>query len=212
MLRHLDVIFFILLAGVSAFLTDVAYGQTSDIRGTVVYPRNQPASPVQLASLNYNSSVAIFDSVHVWPDSECGLCHLAEDPNTNPMFFVESDQSILCVSCHPRNITVPSGNELRMKKHGYSNHPIKFSTLDFNPDKINHNIIKKNGTFYLSWSTGELPIFGDTEDSAVAECSTCHDPHGRTNIPLLGRFDNTEGDLCIVCHINIRVKMTRKDY
>jgi len=204
MLGNLMGIFIILMAGISVCLSGIAFSQTSVIGDSIVYPGGQPAGLIQLASLDVNSPSVTFGSVHVWPGSKCGLCHLAEDPNKDPMLFVVSDQSLLCVSCHPRSIIVPSGNGPGMENHGYSNHPIKFSPLDFDSDRINHNIIEKSGTFYLSWLTGELPIFGDTKDSAVAECSTCHDPHGRTTVPLLGRFDNEEGGLCIVCHITIK--------
>ena len=207
MFRHLYVILFILLAGIFAFLTDITYGQASDIRAPVSYLNNQPAAPMQYDSLDYDPSEATFDSVHVWQSSKCGLCHLADDPYVEPMLFVVSDQSLLCESCHQSKVTVLSDNGFRNVPHYLNNHPIKFSPFDFDSDKINQNIIRKNGSFYLSGATGEVPLFGDTEDTAVAECSTCHDPHGRTTVPLLGRFDNTEGELCMVCHINISVGM-----
>jgi predicted CXXCH cytochrome family protein len=82
-----------------------------------------------------------------------------------------------------------------------SHHPIKFSPLDFNPKKINQNITMKEKRFYVSGDKGKLPIFGESRETAVAECTTCHDPHGRSGIRKLLRIDDSGSGLCLACHL-----------
>jgi predicted CXXCH cytochrome family protein len=81
------------------------------------------------------------------------------------------------------------------------NHPIKILPRDFDPEKINHNIISNGGKFFISGPTGSLPLFGKTEDSAVVECATCHDPHGDSGHQKLRRIERLKGKLCLVCHL-----------
>ncbi len=61
-----------------------------------------------------------------------------------------------------------------------NNHPIKFSPLNFSPDRINHNIAKEGQYYYVLGITGKVPLFGETLESAVAGCGTCHEPHGKS--------------------------------
>lgn len=85
-----------------------------------------------------------------------------------------------------------------------NNHPIKFTPLDFDPEKINHNIIQKGNKFYVMGQEGNVPLFGDDLETAIVECSTCHDPHGKSGLSYLQREDMSEEDFCITCHVNIR--------
>jgi predicted CXXCH cytochrome family protein len=85
-----------------------------------------------------------------------------------------------------------------------SNHPIKFSPLDFDPDKSNHNILKEGTYFYVTGKKGKVPLFGKARESSVAECGTCHDPHGKSRLPKLHRIKNTGGEICLTCHIGIK--------
>jgi predicted CXXCH cytochrome family protein len=84
-----------------------------------------------------------------------------------------------------------------------SNHPVQFSPLDFDADRINQNIIQKSGMFYVSGPGGDVRLFGATLESAVTECSSCHDPHGKSGLPLLHYTSNPKDDLCLICHINM---------
>lgn len=203
MYKDLNVILFILIAGISVLLTDVPYSRAADIMVPVYYPGNRAPALLQDASPDHDPRRETFETVHVWKSSKCGLCHSADDPSAEPMQFVMSDQSALCGSCHKGKITVLPNNGLSHGPRYLKNHPIKFSPFDFDPERINRNVISKDGSLYLSGAAGDIPIFGDSENTAVAECSTCHDPHGRSTVSSMTRLDNTEGDLCVVCHINI---------
>ena len=88
MYGHLRIILFILLAGISAFLTDITYSQASDIWVPISYLKNQTAASMQHDSLDHDPPEETFNSVHVWQSSKCGLCHLSDDPYAKPMLFV----------------------------------------------------------------------------------------------------------------------------
>jgi len=84
-----------------------------------------------------------------------------------------------------------------------NSHLIKFSPLDFNPDKMNHNVIKEGNRFYVSEETfGKVPLYGDTQETAIVECSTCHDGHGKKQFPDLNIIENSESQICRICHLN----------
>lgn len=140
-----------------------------------------------LFSFALNAHSVTFDDVHSWPGSKCDFCHLSSGPDSKFAALVIPDQSLLCGSCH---------DIVEM-----SHHPIKFSPLDFNPKKINQNITMKEKRFYVSGDKGKLPIFGESRETAVAECTTCHDPHGRSGIRKLLRIDDSGSGLCLACHL-----------
>jgi len=142
------------------------------------------------------------NEVHIWPGSKCDICHLSSNPDSGSDVLVNSDRSRLCESCHSGTVTILPSMRLRSYVFEMENHPIKFSPLDFNAEKINHNIIKEGGRFYVSGDKGKVPIFGATRETAVAECTTCHDPHGRSGLPKLLRIDNSKSGLCLACHLN----------
>ncbi len=154
-----------------------------------------------------NSKQVLFDDVHVWPGSRCNICHLSSNPDAGSSFPVNIDQSRLCESCHKNMITILPTNVLYSKNINskMNNHPIKFSPLDFSPQKINQNIVKEGAYFYVSGQTGKVPVFGETARTAVAECSTCHEPHGKIGMPKLPRIKNPNGELCLVCHIDMKI-------
>jgi len=146
-------------------------------------------------------SVTISD-VHIWPGSKCDICHLSSHPDSGSEALVISDRSRLCETCHSGTVTILPSRRLRSYVVKMDNHPIKFSPLDFNPEKINHNIIMEGERFYVSGDKGKVPIFGVNRETAVAECTTCHDPHGRSGIRTLLRIDNSKSGLCLTCHLN----------
>jgi len=152
-----------------------------------------------LNQFNQSSAATLYD-VHSWPDSKCGLCHLSSAPDAASPLLIGDDQSRLCESCHAGSLTVPghSGSGLPMM---LKNHPVKFSPFDFNPDRINQNVIQKGTGFYISGPGGEVRLFGNTIDTAVTECSSCHDPHGKSGLPLLQYSSNPKDDLCLICHM-----------
>jgi predicted CXXCH cytochrome family protein len=160
-------------------------------------------------SLNqYNESIAAtFYDAHSWPDSKCGLCHLSSTPNPGSASLIGADQSRLCESCHTGSVTVPSHSNSNMLPMILSNHPVKFSPFDFDPDRINQNVIQKGNSFYVSGPGGDVRLFGNTIDTAVTECSSCHDPHGKSGLPLLHYTSNLKDDLCLICHINMKNTM-----
>ena len=128
-----------------------------------------------------------FNDVHIWPGSKCDFCHLSSGPDSGSAALVIPDQSLLCESCH---------DVVEM-----AHHPIKFSPLDFNPKTMNHNITIEGKRFYVSGDKGRIPIFGKSKETAVLECTTCHDPHGRSGIRKLLRIDDSKSGLCISCHL-----------
>jgi predicted CXXCH cytochrome family protein len=140
--------------------------------------------------------------VHSWPDSKCDICHTSSHPDADSASLIISDQSRLCESCHEGTVEILPNSKLKSRVEPMNNHPIKFSPLDFDPDKVNHTIIKEGKYFYVSGQTGKVPLFGDTKESAVAECSTCHDGHGKSRYPKLHSIDNSKSQICLVCHIN----------
>ncbi len=144
-----------------------------------------------------------FSEVHGWPGSRCNVCHISSNPDTESTSLNNTDQSQLCESCHKGTVTILPSFKLQSEVKNMANHPIKFSPLAFDPNKINHNIIKEDNHFYVSGRTGKIPIFGETPATAVAECTTCHESHGKTNTPKILRISNPKGELCLVCHVNI---------
>ncbi len=139
-----------------------------------------------------------FNDVHIWNESICYICHLSTSPEKAPLNMI--DQSALCESCHKETVTILSNNIIKSRVHKMNNHPIKFSPFDFSPDKINQNIVKEGQYYYVLGQTGKVPLFGDTMESAVAECGTCHEPHGKLIRKKLLQVDNSEGKLCLICH------------
>jgi predicted CXXCH cytochrome family protein len=127
------------------------------------------------------------NDVHTWPGSTCDFCHVSSKPDAGSAELIVPDQSSLCDSCH----TV--ANE--------EHHIIKFSPLKFDPKMINQNISVEGKHFYISGDKGKLPLFGASRETAVAECSTCHDPHGRSGRRNLLRIDNANSALCFTCHL-----------
>jgi predicted CXXCH cytochrome family protein len=147
-----------------------------------------------------------FNEVHGWPGSRCNICHISSNPGAESALLINPDHSRLCESCHKGTVTILASFRLRSEVKNMANHPIKFSPLDFDPNKINHIIIKEKNQFYVSGKTGKVPIFGETPATAVAECTTCHDTHGETKMPKMPRINNSKGELCLVCHIGINIQ------
>jgi predicted CXXCH cytochrome family protein len=141
-----------------------------------------------------------FYDVHVWPDSKCSVCHTSSKPIPGFSQLINEDQSRLCESCHEGTVTIHSSNILMSEVVLMNNHPIKISPLEFDPEKLNHNIIRQGDVFYVSGESGKVPLYGDTKESAVLECGTCHDPHGRQKTQKLHRIDNSKSQLCLACH------------
>jgi len=127
------------------------------------------------------------NDVHIWPGSECDFCHVSSSPDTGSAELIVPDQSSLCESCHT------AADE--------THHIIKFSPLDFDPKMINQNITVEGKHYYISGAKGKIPLFGGSRDTAVAECTTCHDPHGRSGRRNLLRIDNANSALCFTCHL-----------
>jgi predicted CXXCH cytochrome family protein len=138
-------------------------------------------------SFTLDAQAVTFNDVHVRPGSECDFCHQSSNPAPGSAALIMPDQSLLCESCH-------TGAD---EPH----HPIKFSPLDFNPKTMNQNIIMEKKRFYISGDKGKLPIFGKDRETAVVECTTCHDPHGRSGIRKLLRIDDANSGLCLTCHL-----------
>jgi len=126
------------------------------------------------------------NDVHNWQGSNCDFCHTSSNPDMGSAELVVPDQSSLCESCHTADET---------------HHIIKFSPLNFDPQKINQNIIAEGKHFYISGAKGKLLLFGESRETAVAECATCHDPHGRSGKRYLLRIDNANSALCFTCHL-----------
>lgn len=142
--------------------------------------------------------------VHSWPNSRCDICHMSSSPRSESAELVNDDLSRLCESCHKGTVTVLSSSMLKSTHEKMNNHPIKFSPLVFDAQKINHNIIKEGKYFYVAGKTEKVPLFGETKYTAVAECATCHESHGKSGLPKLKRIDDAKGELCLVCHISIK--------
>ncbi|MBI5056741.1 MAG: cytochrome c3 family protein [Nitrospirae bacterium] len=140
--------------------------------------------------------------VHTWHVSKCSICHLASNPDLEPAALVIPDQSRLCESCHKDTVTILPSHRLQSDIVKMANHPIKFSPLNFDRKKINHNIVREGKFFYVSGDKGKVPLFGETPETAVAECATCHDPHGKSKLPKLARVDNSKNAICLACHLN----------
>jgi len=149
---------------------------------------------------NIYSQIVNFNDVHIWPESKCNICHLSSNPKAESSSLVDVDQSRLCESCHKETVTIDFLPKLVSKVEPMKNHPIKFSPLDFDPEKINHTIIKEGTYFYVSGEKAKIPLFGKSKESAVAECATCHEPHGESYVPKMLRVDNSQGMLCLICH------------
>ncbi|MEN8263093.1 MAG: cytochrome c3 family protein [Nitrospirota bacterium] len=145
-----------------------------------------------------------FNDVHIWPGSKCSICHFFPYPDAESSRLKNKDQSRLCESCHKGTVTIISANILKSEIVNMNNHPIKVSPLEFDPERFNHNIIREGRLFYVSGESGRVPLFGDTRESAVIECGTCHDAHGRSGADKLPIIDNTKNQLCLACHINIK--------
>jgi predicted CXXCH cytochrome family protein len=141
-----------------------------------------------------------FKDVHSETGSKCDICHPPNMEIESSSVFLKSD---LCLSCHSDVVVVLPNSILKSRIDRMDNHPIKFSPLDFDMNKFNHSIINAGGTFRIIGSAGSLPLFGNSLISAVVECSTCHDPHGKSGFPKLQRLDNDRGSLCLVCHLDL---------
>jgi predicted CXXCH cytochrome family protein len=157
---------------------------------SVNYAQQPPVSPGR-------ENLSLSD-VHDKSLSKCDLCHPQNTDMNNSASYLKSD---VCLSCHADFVSRDQRSILRSNDRVMINHPIKFSPRDFDPEKINHNIIENSGQFFISGPTGDLPLYGSTEDSAVAECSTCHDPHGDSGHQKLRRLTRLKGKLCRVCHV-----------
>ncbi|MBI5664830.1 MAG: hypothetical protein HZC49_07060 [Nitrospirae bacterium] len=142
-----------------------------------------------------------FRDVHGWPGGRCSICHISPSPGAESAALINPDISRLCESCHKGTVTILPSARLKTSVQKMDNHPIKFSPLDFAPDKINHVIVKENNQFYVSGKTGKVPIFGASAATAVVECATCHDSHGKLNMPKMPRINNSRSELCLVCHL-----------
>ena len=136
--------------------------------------------------------------VHVREGSKCDICHPPTVDVENSRIFLKSD---LCISCHEEiPLRLPRAG-MRSSGASICDHPIKFSNLDFDSWKINQTIINDGRNFWVSGSTGSLPLFGLSRRSALVECATCHDPHGTSGFKKLQRIDNRGSKLCMVCHL-----------
>lgn len=154
---------------------------------------------------NSNTQMKTFYEVHSSTDSECGICHMHSNPDLLTAELVDEDLSRLCESCHAGNATILPSSISGISNHTMGNHPIKFSPLDFDPVKINQNIIREDDFFYVSGVAGKVLLFGETEDTAVVECASCHDPHGRSGLPNLPRLQISAEEFCVICHISINI-------
>jgi predicted CXXCH cytochrome family protein len=154
------------------------------------------------ASENVNGAFTFYE-VHVWPDNQCDLCHISPDPDDNNAALVTDDPSLLCEPCHEGTSTAIDDPDFNANPVRLDNHPIKFSPLNFDPDKISHSIMSEGNNFFVQGESGRVRLFGETRESAVAECSTCHDPHGKSGLPFLQRSSLSEEEFCVICHINI---------
>lgn len=146
-----------------------------------------------------------FSEVHGWPGGRCNICHISSSPGAESAALNNPDPSLLCESCHKGTVSILPSFRLRSEVLNMANHPIKFSPLDFDPGKINHVIIEERNQFYVSGRTGRVPVFGATAATAVAECTTCHESHGKSNAPKMPRINNLRGELCLVCHLDIKI-------
>ena len=151
----------------------------------------------------HNSSMYSLYEVHSWPESRCEICHTLQSPETGSASLIATDQSRLCESCHEGTVFILPTSRMMSTVDNMNNHPIKFSPLNFDPEKISHNIVSEGEHFFIAGTTNRVPLFGDTRETAIVECASCHDPHGRSQLPYLHYYDNSEGQLCIACHINI---------
>ncbi len=147
-----------------------------------------------------SSDRAGFSDIHVREGSKCDICHPPTVDVENAGIFLKSD---LCISCHEEITVRLPGSGMRRRGSSICDHPIKFSNLDFDAGKINHAIINDGRNFWVSGSTGSLPVFGQSTRSALVECATCHDPHGTSGYKKLQRIDNRASRLCMVCHLNL---------
>ncbi len=143
-----------------------------------------------------------FNDVHAWSSSKCIICHISSKPDAVSYALIDKDISRLCESCHEGTVTILPTSKLRSNIEVMNNHPIKYSLLDFDPKSINHNIIKEKGHYYVSTRGGKLPLFGKDRASVVAECATCHDPHGKAKKPKLLYINNNNSQVCVICHID----------
>ncbi len=142
-----------------------------------------------------------FDDVHTWSESKCIICHISDKPDADSHTLIDEDISRLCESCHKGTVSILPASTLRSSIDVMNNHPIKYSLLNFDSKLINHNIIKEGDNYYVSSRDGRLPLFGESRTSAVAECTTCHDPHGKAKKPKLHYIDNSNSQLCTICHL-----------
>ena len=145
------------------------------------------------------------EEVHGWLKSRCVICHISSDPDKENATLIMVDRSRLCETCHEGTVTILPTKQLKSRIEKMNNHPIKFSLFAFDPEKINRNIMKQEGYFNVSRKEKSVPIFGKNPETAVAECTTCHDPHGKLDFPKLKRLENINGELCLVCHLNLNL-------
>ncbi len=146
------------------------------------------------------------EEVHSWPGSRCTICHISSAPDKENFALNMADRSRLCETCHEGTVTILPIQQLKSRISKMNNHPIKFSPFDFDPEKINHDIVRDGNYFNVSRQKKNVPIFGKNRKTAVAECTTCHDPHGKLDFPKLQRLENLNGELCLVCHLSIKFK------
>ena len=164
------------------------------------------SNSIQTSNELYSSArLMTFSEVHSWTDSECSICHMNSTPESGSAELVDDDLSRLCESCHAGSATILRSSITGISNHTMGNHPVKFSPFDFDPVKINQNIISENNLFYVSGRAGKVLLFGDTADTAIVECSSCHDPHGMSGLPNLPRLQVSEEEFCVICHISIKI-------
>ena len=141
-----------------------------------------------------------YKDIHGRPGSKCDICHPVTVDIDKAAVFLKSD---LCISCHEKAAVMMSRFRMKSSIQQMDNHPIKFSPFDYDPRKINRTIIKDGENYRILGRFGALPLFGDSRDTAVAECATCHDPHGTGGFDNLLRIDNRASRLCRICHIDL---------
>jgi len=110
---------------------------------TASYLQSGEVSDIQLMG---GKEVSFYEA-HDWPGSRCDICHVSSSPGAESALLNNPDHSLLCESCHKGTVTILTSFRLKSEFKKMDNHPIKFSPLDFDEKKINHNIIKEKNQF-----------------------------------------------------------------
>jgi predicted CXXCH cytochrome family protein len=110
-----------------------------------------------------------------------------------------NNQSKLCLSCHDGTVALDSfgGTAGGTFMAGSANlgvdlsndHPVSFV--------YNSALATADGELYDPAST---PSVNALLYSGRMECSSCHDPHGKTGVSKLLRVSNSGSALCLTCH------------